>query len=120
MNNMAGRCYVGLEKVTRSRHVTIWGHLRRPPDELKAFTMYVAGEEQHLWAAAMLCPCGCGDVIELNLLKQASPCWSVRLHADGSVSLVPSVWRSKGCRSHFLVRHGRIGWCRSESYSSPT
>ena len=85
------------------------------PDSLKPFTIYVAGEEPHLWAAAMLCPCGCGDVIELNLLKDASPCWSVRLHADGSVSLVPSVWRRRGCRSHFFVRYSRIEWYRARA-----
>ena len=31
--------------------------------------------------------------------------------SDGSVSLMPSVWRQKGCRSHFFLRHGRIDWC---------
>lgn len=80
------------------------------PDLLKPSTLYVAGEE-HMWAAAMLCPCGCGDVIELNLLEQASPCWSVRQHRDGSVTLMPSVWRRKGCCSHFFVRNSRIYWC---------
>jgi hypothetical protein len=81
------------------------------PDLLNPSTIYVAGEEPHMWAAAMLCPCGCGDVIELNLLEQASPCWSVRQHRDGSVTLTPSVWRRKGCRSHFFVRNNRIDWC---------
>ncbi|MGE3343138.1 MAG: DUF6527 family protein [Vicinamibacterales bacterium] len=37
-----------------------------------------------MWAAALLCPCGCGDVIELNLVEQASPCWRVRQHRDRS------------------------------------
>ena len=89
------------------------------PDRLKPVTLYVAGEEPHVWAAAMLCPCGCGDVIELNLLEQASPCWSVRQHRDSTVSLTPSVWRTKGCRSHFILRNSRIEWCRSrDDYSS--
>ena len=83
------------------------------PDLLKPSILYVAGEESHIWAAAMRCPCGCGDVIELNLLKEASPCWSVSRHPDGSVSLRPSIWRQKACRSHFFVRHGRIEWCRT-------
>jgi len=33
---------------------------------------------------------------------------------DGTITLKPSVWRTKGCRSHFLVRNSRIDWCRSE------
>lgn len=81
------------------------------PDALQRAKIYLAGEGDNLWAAALICPCGCGDVIELNLLKQARPCWSVQEHQDGSVSIDPSVWRSKGCKSHFYVRHGRIDWC---------
>ena len=84
------------------------------PDRLSPSTLYVAGEEPYVWAAAMLCPCGCGDVIELNLMEQASPSWSVRQRRDGSVTLMPSVWRTKGCRSHFFIRNSRIDWCRSE------
>lgn len=80
------------------------------PDRLKASTFYVAGEERYPWAAAMLCPCGCGDVIELNLLEQASPYWSIRQNSDGTITLIPSVWRTKGCRSHFLIRDSCIDW----------
>jgi hypothetical protein len=81
------------------------------PDSLKPLTVYLAGELGNLWAAAMLCPCGCGEKIELNLLKQVRPCWSAEQHADRSITLMPSVWRQKGCRSHFFVRRGRIDWC---------
>jgi len=81
------------------------------PEKLERAKVYLAGEGNNLWAAAMICPCGCGEVIELNLLKQARPCWSVQEHSDRTVSIVPSVWRKKGCRSHFVVRHGRIDWC---------
>jgi hypothetical protein len=87
------------------------------PELLNSATLYVAGEEPHIWAAAMLCPCGCGDVIELNLLREASPCWTVRQRRDGSVTLMPSIWRTKGCRSHFLIRNSRIDWCRFEKGS---
>lgn len=81
------------------------------PDKLDKTKLYLAGEGVHLWAAAMMCPCGCGDVIELNLLKQARPCWNVQDHPDGTITLAPSVWRQKGCRSHFLLRHGKVDWC---------
>jgi hypothetical protein len=81
------------------------------PDHLNSSTVYLAGEGEHLWAAAMICPCGCGEVVELNLLKQARPCWSEQMHSDGTVSLLPSIWRQQGCRSHFFIRHGRIDWC---------
>ena len=93
-------------------------HVDEFPESLEANKLYVAGENGYFWAAAMLCPCGCGDVIELNLLKRAQPCWSVKEHPDGSASLMPSVWRRKGCRSHFYLRNGRIDWCRGYSPKS--
>lgn len=81
------------------------------PDVLEPFTVYLAGEDGHLWAAALLCPCGCGERIELNLLPQARPHWTAQRLSDGRVTLMPSVWRQKGCKSHFFVRDGRIDWC---------
>jgi hypothetical protein len=86
-------------------------HVDEFPDFLQSSKLYLAGENGYFWAAAMLCPCGCGDVIQLNLLKKVRPCWAVKEHPDGSASLMPSVWRREGCRSHFFLRHGQIDWC---------
>lgn len=73
--------------------------------------VYFVGEEGQPWQAAFLCPCGCCSLIQLNLLPEARPCWSHRLASWGEVSLYPSVWRKGGCRSHFIMRKGRIRWC---------
>jgi hypothetical protein len=81
------------------------------PATLESAKVYLAGDGTNLWGAAMICPCGCGEVIELNLLKQVRPCWSAEEHPDGTVSLAPSVWRQKGCRSHFFLRRGGVEWC---------
>jgi hypothetical protein len=81
------------------------------PDELRERSVYLAGEGRHLGCAALVCPCGRGEVIGLNLLKDARPCWGVDKHPEGTVSIQPSVWRQKGCRSHFFVRNSRIDWC---------
>lgn len=80
------------------------------PETLKPKQVYVAGENGNYWGAALLCPCGCGETIQLNLLKDVRPCWSVKQCSDGSVTLLPSIWRQKGCKSHFFVRNGEIEW----------
>ena len=85
------------------------------PESLEPATVYVAG----VWGAALLCPCGCGDVIELNLLGKVRPHWRVREHWDHSASVTPSVWRRRGCRSHFFVRKGKIEWCGPDTHGSP-
>ena len=80
------------------------------PDSLQKQVIYIAGETGHFWSVSMLCPCGCGDMIQLNLLQQVRPCWQVQTHPDQMISITPSVWRQQGCKSHFWIRHGRIDW----------
>lgn len=63
------------------------------------------------WSVGMRCPCGCGDKIELMILKEARPRWDISVNRVGRPSLRPSVWRKSGCKSHFWVREGRILWC---------
>lgn len=82
------------------------------PDSPAPYLVYIAGFGKNSWAASMLCPCGCKEAIELNLLREVRPRWDVVEHANGTVSLIPSVWRSSGCRSHFILRDGLIHWCR--------
>lgn len=81
------------------------------PDKPDAGWVYLAGEPGKWWAASMLCPCGCNADIQLNLLQQVRPRWTADIASDGAVTLTPSVWRQSGCRSHFILRNGRIVWC---------
>lgn len=85
-------------------------HLTEDPDELLPETLYAIGENGHLWHVALVCPCGCGAIIALNVLPDASPRWRLYESADGP-TLSPSVWRTTGCRSHFILRRGGVIWC---------
>ena len=81
------------------------------PDKPKVFRLYVAGENEYLWFVAMVCPCGCGEILYMNLQKDTRPCWSLSSVENREPTLHPSVWRQKGCHSHFWLRNGRIKWC---------
>jgi len=61
--------------------------------------------------ALLHCPCGCGDVLNINLDRRAGKAWRARVDAYG-LSVTPSVWRSTGCGSHFVVWRSEIWWCR--------
>lgn len=82
------------------------------PDTIKPQTVYVVGENNHTWFAAMLCPCGCQETIQLSLLTTGRPRWTWQKHWNRTVTLHPSVWRQKGCRSHFFIRKGQVTWCK--------
>ncbi|WP_154649466.1 DUF6527 family protein [Calidifontibacillus oryziterrae] len=83
-------------------------------DELPTFldkkVLYLIGEKDDPWLAALKCPCGCDDVIQLSLIKHDTPSWKVERSTQGT-TLSPSIWRTKGCKSHFFFRDNRIKWC---------
>lgn len=81
------------------------------PETLADYTVYLVGMRESPWLAAFHCPCGCGAELLLNLLPTERPCWSMVQSQKGTASLHPSVWRQVGCRSHFILREGRIQWC---------
>lgn len=61
-------------------------------------------------AAVFSCPCGCGEVISINLDPRSGRAW--RLYERAQVaSLLPSVWLTGGCRSHFFIWKNEVWWC---------
>ncbi len=57
------------------------------------------------------CPCSCGEVLTVNLDQRVGAYWRHRVD-DFGLTLMPSVARTTGCRSHFIVWRSRILWCR--------
>jgi hypothetical protein len=82
------------------------------PKRLGRRTFYIVQEDGFVEQAAMICPCGCGRVLHMNLLPDEHPCWRLTRHKEGTATLYPSVWRKKDCGAHFWFRRGRIQWCR--------
>ena len=60
-------------------------------------------------ALVFRCPCGCGDVVTINLDKRAGKAWNLYRRRN-SVTLYPSVWRDSGCESHFVLWSDRVLW----------
>lgn len=62
--------------------------------------VYVDDEDK---VATFKCPCGCGDVIALNLIPNTKPSWSV----SGN-TITPSINRTARCKSHFSITNGKV------------
>ncbi len=58
---------------------------------------------------AMLCPCGCGDQLRINLDIGAGPAWNIYFFKR-SLTIYPSVWRETKCQSHFIIWRSHILW----------
>jgi hypothetical protein len=81
------------------------------PPRMPIRDVVLARDDGEDWCVGMLCPCGCGHVIELLVVAEAKPRWDVAIDSKGWPTLSPSVWLQNGCRSHFWLRNGRIYWC---------
>lgn len=79
------------------------------PQRTDERTVYLVGENGFVWQIAFYCPCKCGQLIQLNALKETSPNWEYVLKGN-LISLKPSVWRTVGCKSHFFLRNGNVIW----------
>lgn len=58
------------------------------------------------------CPCGCGDILVINVNSQSGPSWGLRRKGN-LLTLMPSVWRDQGCESHFILWENHVWWCGS-------
>ena len=90
------------------------------PERIDANALYIMGESKYFWSILLRCPCGCGDILQLNLHRDTHPFWDMKFHINGSLSISPSVWKKDGCRSHFFIKRSNIIWARgiqkNESY----
>jgi len=93
-------------------------HVEDVPTSLRPSTLYLIGDLDMPWAAALMCPCGCGAAIQLSLIANDTPRWIATRNADRTITLHPSIWRTKGCRSHFFLRRDRILWTRDRRHNS--
>lgn len=82
----------------------------------RQFVVVVRGAPR---SAVFRCPCGCGDTVAINLDRAVGPAWRLRIDDEG-VTLMPSVLRISGCRSHFVVWHNVVWWCRSRDEMEPS
>lgn len=81
-----------------------------PLSKLPSRNLVLLREGGEAWSVLMRCPCGCGKPVELPLINEARPRWSLRVDKEGLPTLTPSIWRQEGCRAHYFVRSGKVVW----------
>jgi hypothetical protein len=83
------------------------------PEKMKSDILYIEGGYQSEQFASLLCPCGCKEVINLNLEPEENPCWVLK--KGRLTDLSPSIWKSSNCKSHFFIKRGKIRWCKENN-----
>lgn len=83
------------------------------PEELRMDTLYFNRLEH---TAAYMCPCGCGEVINILISYEGEPedrrqsSYDMSVTSDGLVTLKRPVYNPK-CGTRFIVRSGLIRSC---------
>jgi len=85
------------------------------PDFYDEFKIYILGQNSNFWQISFTCPCGCGDVIHLNLLNDSYPYWKFHKTQKG-ITISPSIRRTKRCKSHFFIKNGKTKWVIYDDY----
>lgn len=80
-------------------------------DVLETGKIYCVAPRQIAKWAILVCPCGCHGIITLSLQGIHNPHWSLSKSSIDLPTLYPSIWRDKGCFSHFWLKEGRVFWC---------
>jgi hypothetical protein len=84
-------------------------YVEQIPDNMRPGLLYVERNGNEYWFASLLCPCGCKQELNINLDENESPCW--KLSEGEFTDISPSLWKNKGCKSHFFLRKGEVKWC---------
>src|SRR5229473_2764752 len=77
---------------------------------LKEHRLVLVGQPQKAKWLKFSCPCGCGEVLALNLMESHSPRWSLHREFGNRITVWPSV-RSTKCGAHFFLRSNNVEWC---------
>lgn len=85
-------------------------YLIDPPDNIQSETIYIIGDRNKYWALYFKCPCGCGADIALNILEDTKLFWKYKI-IKNKITIIPSINRIVGCKSHFLIKNGKVVWC---------
>jgi hypothetical protein len=96
----------------RTKYRAVFVEDRPEAGEMVDSILYVVGNHDAPFCAAMFCPCGCAEPLYLSLVENDRPRWRVKVYAHGTPTVVPSIWRIVGCRSHFFLFWGRVRWVR--------
>ncbi|MET4241526.1 DUF6527 family protein [Bradyrhizobium sp. RT10b] len=85
--------------------------VRERPTHLRRNILYVTSGAEGPAFGFLRCPCGCDETLHLRFFGTRHPQWRLTTDRKRTVTLTPSVWRQTGCKSHFVLRQGKIHWC---------
>lgn len=104
-----GLLHTRQRRKTTFRGVTYVSSMDAASRPIRKGRLVVVGPKERPKWLRFLCPCGCGEVVALNLMTSHSPRWAISEDVGETLSVSPSA-DSTTCGSHYWIRRSRIHW----------
>ncbi len=111
-----------LKKLLRGSAAAV-GIIRRPelvgelvgdhplPEAMEAGKVYIVGGAGYQKWAVFRCPKHEDEIIQLSLMQNRRPRWTITLDFLDRPTIHPSVRQLDGAFAHFWVKAGCVDWC---------
>jgi hypothetical protein len=99
-----------LPKIGLVEYNVKWVEQRPRENDITAKTIFIVGTKKNPKWAMMKCPCGCGDSINICLMKGHYLNWKIGFDKLKRISFSPSIRKLDNCKSHFFIIKGSINW----------
>ena len=81
------------------------------PEAMEAGKVYIVGGPNYQKWAIFRCPKHEDEIVQLSLMQNRRPRWTITLDFLDRPTIHPSVRQLDGAFVHFWVKAGRIDWC---------
>lgn len=81
------------------------------PETMEPGKIYIVGGPRYQKWAVFRCPKHEDEIIQLSLMQNRRPRWTITLDFLDRPTLHPSVRQLDGAYAHFWVKAGQIEWC---------
>lgn len=120
VNKLLRKCAVALGFVRKPDLVGIVVSDHPPPEEMALGIVYIIGGPGYQKWAVFRCPRHEDEIIQLSLMPNRRPRWTVTLDILDRPTIHPSVRQLDGPYAHFWVKAGRVEWCADTGRPPPS
>ena len=81
------------------------------PETMEAGKIYIVGGPGYQKWAVFRCPEHEEEIVQLSLMQNRRPCWTIAMDFLERPTINPSVRQLDGAYAHFWVKSGCVEWC---------
>jgi len=86
------------------------------PEDVAEGCIYVVGGRGYRKWAYFRCPADQNEIVQLSLMLERRPRWTVAADWLGRPTIVPSVRKLDGSYAHFWIKKGAVIWCSDSGH----